>query len=71
MTASKLVPIEKKRWSPRVSKIFQINLMFLDVRLVVSVRIDIFLVISFYVIFNSIVTGLNIGEFNQMYEILG
>ena len=45
--------------------------MLLDVRFVISVSIDKFLVISFYVIFNVIVTGLNIGEFNQMYEILG
>ena len=37
--------LEKKRWGPRVSKIFQIDLAFLDVRLVIDVTINIFLVI--------------------------
>ena len=53
--------------------------MFLDVRLVISVSIDIFLVFLFFSFFyvfflafflNIIVTGLNVSEFNEMYEIL-
>ena len=43
VTASKLV-LEKKGWGPRVSKLSQINLMFPDVRMVIGVSIDIFLV---------------------------
>ena len=50
VTANKLVPrIEK--WSPRGSKLFQINLTFLDVRLVISVSIAIFLVFLFFYVF--------------------
>ena len=47
--------------------------MFLYVRLDISVSIDLFLVLLFYVFFlkNIIVTGLNIGEFDEMYKILG
>ena len=44
--------------------------MFLDVRLVIGVSIYIFLFFYFYVFF-YIVTGLNVSEFNQTYEILG
>ena len=47
--------------------------MFLDVRLVINISINIFLVFLFYVFFVfvfNIVTGLNVSEFNQMYEIL-
>ena len=49
------------------------NLTFLDVRLVISVSFDIFLVFLFFYVFflNIIVTGLNVSEFNHMYEILG
>ena len=32
---------------------------------------DIFLFFLFYVFFFNIVMGLNVSEFNQMYEILG
>ena len=50
--------------------------MFLDVRLVISVSVDICLVFLFILcffcfLFNIIVTWLNVSEFNQMYEILG
>ena len=45
--------------------------MFLDVRLVIGVSIDIFLVFLFYFFIIDIVKGLNVSEFNQMYEILG
>ena len=45
--------------------------MFLDVRLVIGVSIDIFLVFLLSCFFNIIVTGLNVSEFNQMSEILG
>ena len=77
VTASILVPRKDKiPGILGVSKLFQINLTFLDVRLVISVSIDIFLFFFFYVFFcfqflNIIVTGLNVSEFNQMYEILG
>ena len=74
MTASKLVPRKEKYWVLGVSKLFQINLKFLIVRLVIGVSIDIFLafLFLFFVFFlNNIVTGLNVSEFNQMYEILG
>ena len=62
-----------------VSKLFQINSTFSDVRLVIGVRIDIFLVFLFLWLFYgfasyffyNIVTGLIVSEFNQMYEILG
>ena len=61
-----------------VSKLFQINLTFLDVRLVISVSIDIFLVFLLFLFFfnvfswfNIIITGLIVNEFNQMYEVLG
>ena len=51
-----------------VSELFQLHLTFLDVRLVIGVSIDIFLVfLFFFVIFlNIIVTGLNVSQFNQM-----
>ena len=49
MTASKLVP--RKDGVPWVSKLFQINLTFLDVSLVISVSKDIFLVFSFFYVF--------------------
>ena len=52
-------------------KLFQINLTFLDVRLVIGASIDIFLAFSFLCFFFYIVTGLNVSEFNQTYEILG
>ena len=54
--------------------------MFLDARLDIGVSIDIFFGFSFFyvfyvflfiVFFENIVTGLNVSEFNQMYEILG
>ena len=64
MTASKLVP--RKDMVLGVSKLFQIDLAFLDVRLVVGVNMNIFLVFLF-----NFVTGLNVSEFNQTYEILG
>ena len=61
-----------------VSKLFQINLAFLGVGLVISVSIDIFLVflflcllVVFFLLFcNIIFKGLNVSEFNLMYEIL-
>ena len=43
VTASKLVPRKEKLGSYGVSKLFQINSTFLDVRLVIGVSIDIFL----------------------------
>ena len=46
MTASKLVP--RKDGVLGVSKLFQINLTFSDVRLVIGVSIDIFLVFLFF-----------------------
>ena len=83
VTASNLAPRKEKMGSWGVSKLFQINLTFLDVRLVIGVSIDIFLVFLFFVcvfccccflvcfFYKNIVTGLNVSEFNQMYEILG
>ena len=63
---------EKKRWDPRGSKLFQINLAFLDVRLVIGISMNIFLFFLFFFgfVFN-IVVGLNVCEFNKTYEILG
>ena len=70
MTASKLVP--RKDGAPGVLKLFQINLASLDVRLVIDVSINIFWFFFFIIFFVfNIVTGLNVSEFNQMYEILG
>ena len=43
MTASELVPRKEKLGSYGVSKLFQINSTFLDVRLFIGVSIDIFL----------------------------
>ena len=44
--------LEKKRWGPRGFKFFfHIDLAFLDVRLVIDVSINIFLVFLFYVFF--------------------
>ena len=61
-----------------VSKLFQIDIAFLDDRLVIRDGINIFLVFLFFLVFIylflfcfNIVTGLNVSEFNQMYEILG
>ena len=71
MIASKLVSRKEKDGVLEVSKLFQINLTFLDVRLVIGVSIDIFLVFLFLFFFCNIGKGLNVGEFNQMYEILG
>ena len=48
MTASKLVPRKEKVGSWGVSELFQINLTFLDVRLVIGVSMDIFLVFLFF-----------------------
>ena len=47
--------------------------MFLDVRLVIDVSMNIFLVFLFMYCFCffNIVTGLNVSEFNQMCEIIG
>ena len=73
MTASKLVPRKEKNGVLGVSRLFQIDLAFLDVRLVIGVSINIFLVFPFFVFFCyvfNIVMGLNVSEFNQMYEIL-
>ena len=72
VTASKLVP-RKEKMVLGVSKLFQINLVLLDIRLVISVSIDTFLVFLFLCFFFCyfvyiIVTGLNVSEFNQMYE---
>ena len=57
-----------------VSKLFQIDLAFLDVRLVIAINIFILvflsLVIFFVFVFNN-VTGFAVSEFNQIYEILG
>ena len=73
-------PQKRKDGVLGVSKLLQINLTFSDVRLVIGVSIDIFFVFLFlmflfmfflYVIFHNIVTGLNVSEFNQMYETLG
>ena len=71
MTASKLVPRKEKYWVLGVSKLFKISSRFLNVRLVIRVSIDIFLVFLYYVSFYKIVTGLSVSEFNQMYEMLG
>ena len=75
VTASKLVPIREKMGFQGVSKLFQINLAFLDVRSVIDVSINILFGFSFlrffFVFLFNIVTGLNVREFNQMYEILG
>ena len=66
--------LEKKDGVLGASKLFQIDLAFLDVRLVigVSITIHIFsLLCIFYCFCFDIVTELNVSEFNQMYEILG
>ena len=72
VTASKLVP--RKDGVLGVSKLFRINLAFLNVGLVIGVSIDIFLeffMFFFVFFFNIIVMGLNVSELDQMYEILG
>ena len=69
MTASKLVPRKEKLGSYGLSKLFQISSTFLDVRLVIGVSIDIFLL--FCCFFYNTVVWLNVSEFNRMYEILG
>ena len=48
VTASKLVPRKEKNGIPGVSNLFQINLTFLDARLVISVSMDIFSVFLFF-----------------------
>ena len=47
VTASKLVPRKRKDGVLGVSKLFQINLTFLNVRLAIGVSIDIFLFFLF------------------------
>ena len=62
MTASKVVPRKEKMGSLGIiSKLFQIDLAFLDVRLVIGVSIDIFLVyfLNAYFVFH-VATGLNV-----------
>ena len=41
--------LKREDWVPKVSKLFQIDLTFLDVRLVVGVSVGIFLVFLYYV----------------------
>ena len=62
--------LENKRWGPKVSKLFQIDLALLDVRLVyIDDSVNIFLVFLFlykffFVFVFNIVTGLNVSELN-------
>ena len=51
---------------PGVSKLFQIDLALLDVRLVIDVSVNIFLGFLYKFFYFQCVS-----EFNQMYEILG
>ena len=44
--------------------------MFLDVRLVIYISINIFLVVFCFCFFFNIVTGFAVSELNQIYEIL-
>ena len=70
MTASKLIP-RKKKWGPRDFKIISDQLNVPRCQIGYCVSVDIFLVFLSVFFFNDIVTGLNVSEFNQMYEILG
>ena len=61
VTAIKLFP-RKEKMGPRVSKLFQIDLAFLDVRLVIDVSINIVLVSLLSVYFLFLFSVLFLGE---------
>ena len=68
--------LKRKDGALGVSKLSQIDLAFPNIRLVIGVSINIFLVFLFFPVFLffcivfNIVTELNVSEFNQMCEIL-